>query len=134
MQQATSTTPSRARFYCFTVNNPQDGSDNADDGDFEKIDRYLGSEHCRYGIYQLEEGEGGTPHMQGYFELFKATTISAIKRHCGIGRMHLEVRRGSRDQARDYCRKEDSRIREPLEFGEWVYCNKCNDVVIKVYQ
>lgn len=29
------------------------------------------------------------------------------------------MRRGSRDQARDYCRKEESRIDGPFEFGSW---------------
>jgi hypothetical protein len=32
----------------------------------------------------------------------------------------LEPRRGSREQARDYCKKEDTRLEGPWEHGEWI--------------
>lgn len=32
---------------------------------------------------------------------------------------HYEPRHGSREQARDYCRKLESRLEEPIEWGEW---------------
>ena len=33
---------------------------------------------------------------------------------------HHEQRRGTRDQARDYCRKVETRVEGPYEFGEWM--------------
>lgn len=35
------------------------------------------------------------------------------------GDLHVEVRRGTRNEAREYCRKVEGRLAEPWEFGEW---------------
>jgi len=34
--------------------------------------------------------------------------------------LHVEHRRGTRDQAREYCQKEDSRLAGPIEVGKWL--------------
>jgi hypothetical protein len=39
--------------------------------------------------------------------------------HSNVVKCHCEKRRGSRDQARDYCRKEDTRKDGPWEVGQW---------------
>jgi len=51
----------RARFWCFTLNNP-DGN----------LDVDLAIPAVRYAVWQLEVGEEGTEHFQGYLELEKA--------------------------------------------------------------
>ena len=47
--------------------------------------------NVKYCIWQLEEGENGTSHLQGYVILKKKGTLAAVKRldrhaHCEIRR------------------------------------------------
>lgn len=94
-----------ARRWCFTKNNPEN------ELDFSNL------EHVRYACWQRESGESGTPHFQGYIELRKPQRFSYFS---GIlGGAHFEQARGSREQARAYCRKEDSRLEGPFEYGQW---------------
>lgn len=99
-----------ARAWCFTLNNPPDGP--LDVGQLK---------HLRYAIWQKEVGESGTPHWQGYIEFSSPVRRSALGR-LGHG-IHSEPRRGTRDQARDYCRKGETRSPDPdagpHELGEW---------------
>lgn len=99
----------KARNYCFTLNNPQTQLS------FEQ------QEKVRYVSWQKERGENGTEHYQGYIELTTPMRIEATKRLFGTEgtRVHLETRKGTREQARDYTRKEDSRIDGPWEYGSW---------------
>lgn len=101
----------RARTYIFTINNP-DGDINVD------IEHAIATGQVRYCVYQLEQGDNGTPHYQGYIEFTESTRFNSAKELLG-GRAHLEPRRGTRDQARSYCTKEDTRIDGPFELGEW---------------
>lgn len=93
-----------ARSWVFTLNNPS-----------ELL--VFDETKVRYAIYQKEAGENGTPHYQGYIELHKPQRLSFMKKV--VPGAHFETRRGSRDQARDYCRKEESRLDAPVEFGTW---------------
>lgn len=98
-----------SRNYCFTINNPSGPLD------FETC---VG---LRYMIYQEEVGANGTTHYQGYLELSKASRMAAIKKWPGFESAHLEVRRGTQDQAIAYCKKKDDTYRAgPWEFGEIV--------------
>lgn len=58
-------------------------------------------------------------HLQGYVELTKPLRIPALRGLLGDPAIHVERRAGNRDQAREYCRKEDSRISGPWEWGLW---------------
>ncbi len=95
-----------AKGWCVTVNNPSEGAELLCDWT-----------DCEYAIWQLETGKEGTLHYQGYVEMKLRRSLSFMKRLSP--RAHWETRRGSRDQARDYCRKEDSRLEGPWEKGEW---------------
>lgn len=78
--------------------------------------------HFKYMVYQHEEApETKKQHLQGYIEFDCIQKISALKKLFGIGN-HFETKKGSRDQARDYCMKEESRVAltHPTELGEWV--------------
>jgi len=60
-----------------------------------------------YIVFGYEVGEEGTKHLQGYFEVDYRIDMNVIKQWPGYERMHLESRRGSQQQAIDYCKKDD---------------------------
>lgn len=114
------TMPNPARRWVFTLNNydsalwyPADGA-----GPLAAADEGI----VRCGVYQAEIGASGTRHIQGYIELGKPHRLAAVKRHLPcLSAAHLEPARGTRDQACDYCTKEDTRDvdYEPVKFGDW---------------
>lgn len=57
-----------------------------------------------YLVYGYEQGENGTPHLQGYFEMPTARTLTSLKKIVGV-RFHLEPRHGNQEQAIAYCKK-----------------------------
>lgn len=57
-------------------------------------------------------------HIQGYAELARKSTLRSIKSLFSDDTIHIERRRGSQRQAIAYCRKVESRISPPVEFGE----------------
>lgn len=90
----------KSRGWCFTINNPvQD-----DIAELELI-----KQHAKYYIYGQEVGEDrGTPHFQGYVYFSHACGLRRVKQL--LSRAHLEVQRGSCNQAIEYCKKD----------GDWV--------------
>lgn len=100
-----------ARSWCFTLNNPQLEPQAL----YEALNNAL---PLRYLVFQLERGQAGTTHYQGYAEMTSGVRFRAIKNV--IPAAHIEKRRGRRDQARDYCRKTDTRQEGPYEFGTWI--------------
>lgn len=94
------------RAWVFTLNNPDSALD------FSQMPV------VRYAIYQEEIGESGTYHFQGYIELNRALRLAGMKRL--IPKAHFEPRRGTREEARDYCRKRDETyLAGPYEYGDW---------------
>lgn len=71
----------------------------------------------RFVVWQREKGAEGTEHLQGYIELHAPIRLSAMVEW--LRGAHFEPRRGTRDQARDYCMKEDSRLAGPWERGDF---------------
>lgn len=63
----------------------------------------------------------GKHHWQGFVQLKKTMRMSAVKTEIGDDAIHLEKRRGTPDEARDYCMK-DERIDGPWEEG--VFCTQ----------
>lgn len=97
---------SRARRWCFTLNNP---------GDFRpKYD----ADHVRYMVYQLEAGENGTPHLQGYVRFDTPKRMSTVKTGLGSDALHLEVAKGTEEDNKRYCTKEP-RLEQPVEQGTY---------------
>jgi len=86
---------SRSRDWVFTINNPT--------SDDDQCLRVLQA-HASYYIYGREVGEQGTPHYQGYIQFQHPRTLRGVK--ILLPRAHLETRRGSRQQAIQYCEKE----------------------------
>lgn len=71
----------------------------------------------KYAIWQLEKGEAGTLHFQGYLVLEKPARLSGVRKIPGLERAHFEIRRGTHIAARDYASKEDTRIAGPWTHG-----------------
>lgn len=89
-------------------------------------------EGTRYLVFQKEKcPKTGKLHLQFYVELTRSQRIAKVKKILGR-ECHLEVRKGSRTQARDYCMKTDTRVSEPVEFGELPNSaqGKRNDLVL----
>lgn len=59
----------------------------------------------KYIIFGFEEGKNHTPHLQGYVEYENAVGLKRVKRDISE-RAHVEKRRGTKKQARDYCKKD----------------------------
>lgn len=73
--------------------------------------------NCRYIIYGSEIcPETKREHWQSYMELDKPMRIKQIKKIFEDDTVHLEPRRGTRDQAREYCMKDNDYI----EYGKWI--------------
>ena len=90
--------------WLFTINNPS-----------AQHEEDLGTVPYRYLIFQYEQGEEGTVHIQGYFVLQQKMRLTALKKL--LPTAHLEVRRGTHLQAKDYCSKPETRLDGPYEYG-----------------
>jgi len=89
----------------FTINNP------------ENVLEFENNSCVRGCVWQLERGESGTEHYQGYIEFNKKMSFKAIKEIIG-DRAHVEQRLGTREQAMAYCQKEDTRVDGPWIYGD----------------
>jgi hypothetical protein len=98
---------SRARHWCFTLNNWTED-------EYAQLE-HLGTKDCtiEYLIIGKEVGEEGTPHLQGFCSFRVKQSLRGAKRFLGV-RCHLEAARGRPYQAAEYCRKEG----EYVEFGK----------------
>lgn len=99
---------SQAKFWLFTINNPQNCS-------FQDIP-------CQYMIWQLEIGtKEGVTHIQGYICFSTNMRFSTLKKlfeEYGGHQPHLEIRRGKHSEAKGYCSKKDTRQDGPYESGD----------------
>lgn len=98
----------RGKYWCFTLNNPTEEEEAV-------ILAACVAENSpiNYLVFGREVGESGTPHFQGYVEFKNRKTLGAAKALLGQ-RLHLEKRRGTSQEASDYCAKEDH---NPYVFG-----------------
>jgi len=93
--------------WCFTLNNP-DAS--LCDGNIPEWDLQ------RYRIYQYEKApETGTLHIQGYVHFEKKRTLRQVRSL--LPTAHWERAKGTAEQNRKYCSKEDTRVIGPFESG-----------------
>lgn len=97
-----------SRSYCFTSWKPITYTVTA-----ECDIRYL----C-YGIEICPKTQ--KQHYQGYLELRKPLRMQGVKKLLDDNTIHLEKRKGTRDQARDYCKK-DGKF---YEYGTWTLGKK----------
>lgn len=104
----------RARAYCFTINNPTDK-------DLE--DLKVLSQTSKYMIVGKEKGEKGTEHYQGYIYFSEAKSFSSIKKK--LKRAHIEVAKGSPESNENYCGKDGDVI---IRVGECPKQGKRSDI------
>lgn len=111
-----------ARHWCFTVNDSEEVKNfdknvqgMKDTAKFKKAVKYL--------VYQHEKGDTTSRlHVQGYIELAAPVRLTGVKTILGLKKVHLEQRAGTRDEARKYCMKIESRaslLEQPIEIGQW---------------
>jgi len=83
-----------------------------------------------YVVYQLERGLSGTNHLQGYCQFSSRKTLRQVKDllQGPFPSSHLEKAKGSPEQNRKYCTKEESRVDGPWEFGTMSKPGKRNDI------
>ena len=68
-------------------------------------------------VFQLEEGENGTPHFQGYVEFSKRMYTTGVQSLLAPYRMSLLHAKGNKAQNYAYCTKEDTRTEGPWTYG-----------------
>lgn len=91
----------RVRHWCFTSYTPI-SSLRTIDIDAQKI-RYLvcNPEGCP---------KTGKEHLQGYVEFYDQLRRKQAQKRLGLLTAHMEPRKGTREQAANYCKKEESRL------------------------
>lgn len=95
----------RAVNWCFTLNNPS-----------SLLDFAAFTPEVEYAVYQKENAPTtGTPHYQGFVRFKARITRSALARL--IPGAHLEIARGTIEENKTYCTKEESRSEGPWEYG-----------------
>jgi hypothetical protein len=91
----------------------------------------------RYLVWQYEIcPDTERIHVQGYVEWIRSKNLRQVKTRLGQ-RAHCEARKGTREQARDYCKKDESRAVDhndepmgPYEFGKFEHeQGKRNDLI-----
>lgn len=95
---------SYSKYWVFTINNP---------GNDQIPAEWDGLQYC---VWQKEQGENGTVHLQGYSIWEKQKRLSALKKVHSTA--HWETRKGTHEQAKAYSMKLETRVAGPFEFGE----------------
>jgi len=97
MAAAAPNTSGKSRNWCFTLNNYSVN-------DQKLIDDYAMAHLDVYIIYGEEEGESGTPHLQGYVHFPNPQAMSHLKKFIIHG--HFSICKGTPQQNIDYCKKD----------------------------
>jgi len=102
----------RTKYWCFTINNfvPSD---------VIGLRNLVKEEKADYVIFGREVGQSGTRHLQGYLEFKSRKSLNQVRKIVSR-KGHYEARRGSKEEAADYCRKEE----DYEEFGEAAESNR----------
>lgn len=91
----------QAKDWCFTLNNYTEN-------DVDQLRELESNDDVVYLICGRESGESGTPHLQGFVQLRRKKTLQGAKTLLGSNTIHLERRRGTPDEAAQYCKKENN--------------------------
>ena len=100
---------SQARNWVYTLNNPTVTLEQANAA-LREINSFL------FHACQLERGESGTLHIQGYVQFSRPVRLTQLTAR--LMGAHWETRRGSHQQALTYVTKAESRVSGPFQDGE----------------
>lgn len=101
---------SQSKNWVFTLNNP--------------VVQIEWPDFVKYAVWQLEKGESGTPHYQGYVEFKTNQRLGAVR--VVLPGAHWENREKPRAAAIKYCEKEEGR-----QDGPWYYPSKEEEGPVK---
>jgi hypothetical protein len=87
-----------AKHWVFTLNNYEEE-------DVQRLRELVSGQECSYVVFGREVAESGTHHLQGY-AIFKKKCRLAKAKSCIGDRAHLEKKRGTPNEAADYCKKD----------------------------
>ena len=110
----------RGRSWTFTLNNPTCAGE-----DFVAL--LQENVRIKYAVFQLEQGEMGTRHFQGFIQFGAPVSLLAVRRDIS-SRAHWEIARGSAGQNERYCSKEEGRIEGPWRCGTIARPGQRNDL------
>lgn len=83
----------------------------------EKIPKW-----CQFAVGQLEKcPDTGRVHLQAYIEVSNDECKGGVRLRAiqqWLPGAHIEARKGSQQQAMDYCEKEETRLAGPWRYGE----------------
>lgn len=114
----------QGRSWLLTINNPVEKGFIDDDTLKKYIEDISG---IKYAIFQLEKGEKeGTEHYQLFLNFNFGKRFSSVKKLFPTS--HIEKMKGTKEQARAYCSKEESRIGQVVEVGEWTGTGERSDL------
>lgn len=118
----------QAKNWVFTLNNYTNDEVDA----LEALGTELPSPLC-YLVFGKEQGENGTPHLQGYI-CYKSKKEFNVVKSVVSPRAHIEPAKGSPRQASDYCKKDN----EYKEYGTLPkgkgYRSDLHDIARKIRQ
>jgi len=115
---------SRARGWCFTLNNPSE-KEGVEMSPQNYIDVYQNMPNVAYIVVGDEVAKTGTPHHQGYVYFKNPVRFDTVKEYLPKG-CHIEQARGTSKQASVYCKKE----KILFEYGECPSQGKRNDISV----
>lgn len=93
-EEGNTNTSSPKKGWCFTINNFTQ----------EDINDIIKFQNEYFYIYGKETGASGTHHLQGYLHFHKKVRFSQVK--AIINKAHIEPRKGTKEQAVQYCQKD----------------------------
>lgn len=96
----------KVRRYIFTINNPTAEDD----------PRTWAPAKIKYMQWQLERGDNGTPHYQGFVIFNQSYDLAYLKRHFN-SRAHWEHMRGKIQDNEEYTSKDEGRLDGPFTVG-----------------
>lgn len=114
----------KARNWCFTVNNPTLSGE-------QLLAVLEGHPRFRFCVFQLEQGESGTRHFQGYVQFSQQERWQTLNNWL-ISRSvnsYITPANGTPDQNVVYCTKPDTRVEGPWQSGEMSTMGKRTDLL-----
>jgi hypothetical protein len=94
----------RSRRWCFTLNNPTPEENESIRQQMTLLMQASKTQWLPLTYLVFGRECQSTPHLQGYLELSKKTSLSTLKKF--LSRAHWEKAKGTSKQASDYCKKD----------------------------